>query len=140
MEKEHKQKEEVTGAPESDFVYEEDTENTHKDKKDAIEKLKEKLHICEEEKGKYLFQWQKDKADFINARKDDERRNLEVIKFAKEELLSEIIPVLDSFDMAMKSPAWGEVSKEWRTGVEYIHSQLTTVLQNHGIEEINPDK
>ena len=121
-----------------EVVFEDDEENISEDKKDAVKKLKEKLEKCEEEKNRYLTLWQKDKADFVNARKDDNRRNQEVIKFSKESVITEILPVLDSFEMAMKNPAWFEVSKEWRTGVEYIHSQLYTLLQNNGVEEINP--
>ncbi|MCK5059916.1 MAG: nucleotide exchange factor GrpE [Candidatus Pacebacteria bacterium] len=121
-----------------DVVFEEEYENTATEKKDAIGKLKERLRKCEEEKNRYLILWQKDKADFINARKDDEKRNLEVIKYAKESLVVEIFPVLDSFNMAMQNPVWNEVSKEWRVGVEYIYSQLQTALVNNGLEEIEP--
>ena len=113
-----------------DIVFEEDP-------RDLIKKLKEKLKTSESEKQKYLEGWQRDKADFVNARKDDERRSLEIIKFAKESLLDELIPVLDGFELAFKSPSWNSVSSEWRTGIEHIHSQLKTVLLNNGLTEID---
>jgi molecular chaperone GrpE len=59
--------------------------------------------------------------------------------FAKEDIATELIPVLDSFESAMKNKeAWEKVDKNWRVGVEYIHSQLITVLGNHGVTVINP--
>ncbi|MEK7180470.1 MAG: nucleotide exchange factor GrpE [Patescibacteria group bacterium] len=117
-----------------DVVFEEEEQNP----RDLIKKLKEKIKTSDTEKQKYLENWQRDKADFVNARKDDERRNTEVIKFAKESLVDEIIPVLDSFELAFRSPSWNSVAPEWRTGVEYIHSQLKTVLLNNGLTEIDP--
>lgn len=135
MDKENKKKEiqeeEETIEASEDVVFEEDS-------KDLIKKLKEKLKVSQGERQTYLEGWQRDKADFINARKDDERRNLDLLKFAKEGLLREIIPVLDSFELAIGDPSWDSVSLEWRTGVEHIHSQLKAVLSAHGVTEANP--
>ena len=130
-EKEPKEINQEISEETEDIVFEEDP-------RDLIKKLKEKIKVSESEKQKYLEGWQRDKADFVNARKDDERRNLEIIKFAKEGLVDEIIPVLDSFELAFRSPSWNSVAPEWRTGVEYIHSQLKTVLLNSGLTEIDP--
>jgi molecular chaperone GrpE len=42
--------------------------------------------------------------------------------------------------MAMKNrESWEAVSENWRKGVEYIYSQLKSILINNGVEEIcNP--
>ncbi|MDP2705459.1 MAG: nucleotide exchange factor GrpE [Patescibacteria group bacterium] len=135
MDKENKKKEmeeETESIQESeDVVFEEDP-------RDLIKKLKEKLKTAQEERQAYLEGWQRDKADFINARKDDEKRNVELLKFAKEGLIEEIIPVLDSFELAVKNPSWGSVSPEWQAGVEHIYSQLKNVLSTNGIAEVDP--
>ena len=130
-EKEPKEINQEISEETEDIVFEEDP-------RDLIKKLKEKIKVSESEKQKYLEGWQRDKADFVNARKDDERRNLEIIKFAKENLLDELIPVLNSFELAFKSPSWNSVSSEWRIGMEHIHSQLKTVFLNNGLTEIDP--
>src|SRR3989338_4076705 len=86
----------------------------------AVKKLREKLKICEQERQEYLSGWQRAKADLINARKRDEEGMRELAKFANEGLIVELIPVLDSFEMAMKNKeAWDKVEKNWRVGVEY---------------------
>jgi len=34
--------------------------------------------------------------------------------------------------------AWEKVDKNWRLGVEYIHTQLMKVLGENGLKEMNP--
>lgn len=106
---------------------------------DAVKKLKEKLKQANAEKQEYLVGWQRAKADLINARKRDEVERQEFIKFSNERLVESIVPVMESFDMAMANKeTWEKVDKNWRVGVEYIYSQLKKVLSDAGLEEINP--
>lgn len=106
---------------------------------DAIKKLKEKVKKLEAEKIEYLTGWQRSKADMINARKRDEDERKDYMKFANENLIADLMPALDSFDMAMgNKEAWEKVDKNWRVGVEYIYSQLFKALAENGLKEINP--
>jgi molecular chaperone GrpE len=105
---------------------------------DTIKKLREKLKKCETEKQEYLTGWQRAKADLINARKRDEADRLEFAKFANEQLIAELIPVLGSFELAMgNKEAWEKADKNWRTGIECIYTQLLKVLIDFGVKEIN---
>ncbi len=98
--------------------------------KDKIKKLREKLKKCEQEKREYLEGWQRMKADAVNEKK----RLLEQIASEREngrkEAVSLIIPVLDSFEMAFQGEAWDKVDDVWKKGVEYIHKQFESVLQD----------
>lgn len=106
---------------------------------DVIKKLRKKLNRCQKERGEYLTGWQRSKADFINAKRSFAEEKKEYISFAKENVLEEILPVVDSFDMAFANKKSLEsVDKNWRMGVEYIYSQLMTILENNGLEQINP--
>lgn len=108
-------------------------------KEEATPSIEEQLKKALEEKQEYLSGWQKDKAEFINARKRDEQSQKEFIKYANETLISELFPVLDSFNMAMgNKEVWEKVDKNWRMGVEYIAAQLKKVLEDHGLTEIDP--
>ncbi len=109
---------------------------------ETIKKLRAKLKTAVEEKQQYLNGWQKDKAEFINARKRDDEAKQEFLKFAKQGVLEDILPVLDSFDMAMgkngaegnaQAQAWESVSKEWRAGVEGIYNQLVAILSKNDV-------
>jgi len=106
---------------------------------EIIKKLREKLKKAESEKTEYLTGWQRAKADFINARKRDEADRAEFMKYANEGLVGDLIPVLESFDMAISNKeSWEKVDKNWRVGVEYIYNQLKKVLGENGWKEINP--
>jgi len=110
-----------------------------KDAATQISKLKEKLKACEKEKQEYLDGWQRARADFVNLRKRDEEEKKEYIKFASERVIDDMIPVLDSFEMAFANKeAWEKADKNWRMGVEYIHSQLRAILEKNGLVDINP--
>ncbi|MEI6345979.1 MAG: nucleotide exchange factor GrpE [bacterium] len=104
-----------------------------------LKDLRDKLKKCEAEKLDYLTGWQRTKADMVNARKRDEERQKELVKYANEELILDILPVLDSFDMARANKeAWEKVDKNWRMGIEHIQSQILGVLQKNGLTELNP--
>ena len=41
--------------------------------------------------------------------------------------------------MAMPNKeVWEKADKNWRTGVEYIYSQLRSALEKNGLKEVNP--
>ncbi len=105
----------------------------------TVKTLKEKLKKAIEEKQEYLNLWQRDKAEFVNARKRDQDAQKDFARFSNENLISELIPVLDSFHMAMgNKEVWEKADKNWRIGVEYIAQQLTKVLTDFGLKEIDP--
>ncbi len=132
MNEDNELKVEVDENIDDSVVVEENTEA-------AVKDLREKLKKALAEKQEYLTGWQKDKAEFINARKRDEESQKDFIKYSNEGLISELFPVLDSFNMAMgNKEVWEKVDKNWRTGVEYIATQLKKVLEDHGLKEIDP--
>jgi len=119
---------------EDDVVLERDNEYTPKEPAEVIAKLRLKLKACEQEKQEYLDGWQRAKADFINARKQEELSRKELVTFSNEHLISDLIPVLDSFDMAMGNKvAWEQAPKEWRMGIEYIYTQFLSILSQSGL-------
>ena len=106
---------------------------------DHIKLLKQKLREVTEEKQEYLDGWQRLKADFANFKKREEEGKEEFIKFARENLIADLLPVLESFQMAFANKeAWGNVDPAWRVGVEYIHTQLSQVLEGHGLTVEDP--
>jgi molecular chaperone GrpE len=105
--------------------------------KDKLRKLKDQLKEVQAEKQEYLTNWQRERADFINYKKDELARKNESANYVKEKFLIDLLPVLDAYDMAfMNKEAWEKVDKNWRVGVEYIYQQLTKTLGEHGLEEI----
>lgn len=120
-----------------DFVFEEDDESDSPDER--IKRLKKKIKELSKEKQEYLDGWQRAKADYINYRKDQDKMRQEIVKFAKEDLLMELLQLADSFEMAFANKeAWNAAPENWRKGIEYIYSQLQSIFKFNGMEEINP--
>ncbi|MEK9154086.1 MAG: nucleotide exchange factor GrpE [Patescibacteria group bacterium] len=99
-----------------------------------LKKLHQELDEVKKERQEYLDGWQRCKADSVNARKDAEVRAVRSAEILREALVHDIIPALDSFDMAAGSEAWTEVNDGWRNGMEHVRGQLVDALQGHGIE------
>lgn len=101
--------------------------------------LREKLRDCVKDKQEYLDGWQRLKADFVNFKKRNEEEKEYFLKFSREGIITDLLPVLESFQMAFSNKeAWEKVDPSWRTGVEHIHTQLTQVLTGYGLTELNP--
>ena len=93
--------------------------------KEKLKKLREELKACQKEKAEYLAGWQRAKADFINARKDEERARAEFLKYSEEKTLYDILAVADSLELAMRlKPS---------EGMEQIYSQLREFLKSRGV-------
>ncbi len=125
------EKDDVTFEPEED--HDEETPLA------KIKKLKDELKTARKERDEYLTGWQRAKADFINARTEEEKSRAEFLKSANKELILDILASADSFDMAFANKeSWEKVDKNWRTGVEYIYSQLLNTLEQYGLKQLNP--
>jgi molecular chaperone GrpE len=116
---------------EADYNHEEDIVLEEHSVNDSLKKLREKLKICISEKQEYLGGWQRTKADFVNFKKGEETRRKDLIKFSKEDFIENILPVLDSLNMALDSDSGND-------GMEQIKGQLEGILKKEGVEEMNP--
>ena len=106
-------------------------------KKDRLEDLKEKLKACQKLKDEYLAGWQSARADFLNYKKEAMERISEILEYGKEEFILKILPVLDSFDRAIKEVRSMESEeKELVKGFLQIKKQLKNFLQDQGLKEI----
>ena len=100
-------------------------------------KNKRKLKACEVDKVEYLAGWQRSKADSINARKEEEERRKDIVKFSEKSLLLELINLADSFDgLYANKEGWERIEKNWRQGMEHLRSQLMNVMKSRGVEVI----
>lgn len=80
---------------------------------------------------------QRIQADSENYRKQTEKRIQEIIQFASQNMILQILPILDNFELALKNS--NANPKDFTKGVELIHSQLFTVLENQGVKPIKTE-
>lgn len=80
----------------------------------------------------YLNGWKRAQADLVNYRADERKRFGEFAKFSQEALLRDLITVLDSFTLALRSTPEGEAKR----GMLLIRSQLEETGKKYGLEKI----
>lgn len=107
--------------------------------KDKIKDLRDKLKEKTEEAKNNLDGWQRARAELVNKEKQIQLERTEIYKQAAANILEDVIPVLDSYEMARKNKeAWEKVESNWRVGIEYIFQQLVTVTENSGLKKVEP--
>jgi molecular chaperone GrpE len=99
-----------------------------------LKKLRTELKEAQQKASENLAGWQREKADSINARKDALREAQRAVEREKESFVYDLLPVLDSFDMAFAGGAFEAMSSEWQQGMKHIQNQLLGVLESHGIQ------
>ena len=114
----------MTKPDKIEYIDEQDSDSFDK----KLKKTKDKLKICEKERAEYLAGWQRAKADYINLQREHEQKIADYFKFANEGLILELLPVLDSFEAAIKN------GKD--EGIKQLYNQLLSILKNNGLEEI----
>ncbi|MFA6257508.1 MAG: nucleotide exchange factor GrpE [Candidatus Paceibacterota bacterium] len=117
-----------------EFEFNEDGEE---DLKKTLKKFRADLKVCKAEKEEYLTGWQKERADFVNYRKQEEDRKALFSEAMRERILTRFLSVIDSFNMAFANKeAWEKVDENWRKGVEYIYAQMNTIFEEYGVKTI----
>ncbi len=105
------------------------------DKNKLKEKFEEKIERLEKERDEYLSGWQRVQADYKNREREIEEYKKDIIKFANANFIKDLLPVLDGYDMARSNKEmWESVEANWRTGIEYLFSQLLKILENNGVQ------
>ena len=100
-------------------------ENINPDKND--------LEECQKKAEEYLNGWKRERADFLNYKKDEIRRFEELARFSSEDILKQLTGVLDSFDLGLAAL---EKAGKAEKGIYMIRSQLEDILKQRGLERI----
>jgi molecular chaperone GrpE len=104
-----------------------------KDLKKDNNSKEDKLAKLEQEKEEYLNGWKRAKADLINYKKEEAERLENFAKFSNEVLMTELLVILDSFELGLSVVAENDPA---RKGMELIKSQLEEALRKNGLERI----
>jgi molecular chaperone GrpE len=75
-------------------------------------------------------------ADFENYRKRVVREQTALVERSTEGLLEQLLPVLDSFELAVRNLEGGDVDEKVRKGIELVYAELTSVIERAGLERI----
>ncbi|OGN27746.1 MAG: nucleotide exchange factor GrpE [Candidatus Yanofskybacteria bacterium RIFCSPLOWO2_01_FULL_49_17] len=87
-----------------------------------------KQQTAEEKTEEYLNNWKRERADFLNYKKDEARRVEEFVKFANKDLILEMIELVDDLEIASK-----EVPG---VGLEQVTKKFQDLFKKYGVERI----
>ncbi len=78
-------------------------------------------------------------AELINYRKRKDEETANIMKYANQDLITELLPLVDNFERAIKQASNSgnpEISK-YLTGFQMMYTNLLSILEKFGVEEIN---
>ena len=124
-----------------EFEFNDDGEE---DLKKTLKKFRADLKICKKENYElnatsieYLTGWQKERAEFINYKKQEEDRKANFSETMRERILTRFLTVADSFNVAFTNKeAWEKIDENWRKGVEHIYNQMNIIFEEYGVKPI----
>ena len=100
------------------------------------EEFKKEIEKYKKLKEEYLANWQRERADFLNYKKEELLRMGEIVSYASTDLILKIIPILDNFELAEKNISSEVKNNEEIKGLLQIKNQLEDFLKKQGVEEI----
>lgn len=77
---------------------------------------------------------QRTQAEFQNYQKRVDKEKAEFVKYAKAELVYKVLPILDTFEIALKSISDKE---KFVKGMEMVYAQLFSTLESEGLKPID---
>lgn len=75
-------------------------------------------------------------AEFDNYRKRTLKEKMDISKYAGEELLKDILPVMDDFERALKHMESSANYEGMKEGIDLIYVKLSDFLKRNGVNEI----
>jgi molecular chaperone GrpE len=112
-----------------------DTDNEKANKNDIDDKLADLEGQIAESKDKYLRLY----SEFENYRRRTAREKIELIDTASEGIMTELLPVLDDFERALKSTEDGSDEQSVREGLDLIYHKFKKILEQKGLKNMNSE-
>ena len=95
-----------------------------------IEKLKNQA-------DEYLNGWKRAQADYINYKKDENKRVQDLMQFANQGIILELMEVLDNLNTAVvKAPPDIQEKEDWFNGLNGVQKIMEDLLKKYGVEKI----
>ena len=132
MSKEQNIKEEISGENE-ETKQPEENDLTTEDREEVQEAKEDLKQLLDDANDKYVRLY----ADFVNYKKIADRNKEELLKYANEEIITDILTVIDHLELALHHSSEGETSSSLAEGVNLTLKELINVLEKHGLVTID---
>ncbi|MBM7554713.1 nucleotide exchange factor GrpE [Thalassobacillus pellis] len=138
MAKDNKHEQEV--ILETEDNEQEETSREEELEQEVIEEEQEgsdsELEKLKQEKDELQNRLLRLQADYDNFRRRSLKERESDRKYKSQELVTELVPVLDNFERALKVEVSGDSAKGFVDGMKMVYQQFKTALEKEGVEEI----
>jgi molecular chaperone GrpE len=102
----------------------------------ASDKIVGEVRVVEEKLAEMQDKYIRLSAEFDNYRKRTLREKMEMSKYAGEDLLLKIIPIMDDFERALTHMDTATDCTAMKSGIDLIYSKFSEFLKQNGVKEI----
>jgi molecular chaperone GrpE len=99
----------------------------------TIDELQKRLDEKNKEYEELYDRFLRATADFENFKKRAEKEKIDRIKFANEDLVRELLPIVDNLERALASSESSKDTESIRKGIEIILEQVLKTLKKFGL-------
>jgi len=108
-------------------------------KNEGVASLQKALAEEKEKSEKYLTNWQRAQADFVNFKRRTEQERAEISNFANSTLILNLLPVLDDLERALGHINDDVEGSPWVDGIKLIYKKMKSTLEAQGLAEIDAE-
>ena len=76
-------------------------------------------------------------ADLINYRNRKEKETEDLLKYANEDIVLELLPILDNFERAIKMDSANETQSKFLNGFKLVYDQVGKTLEHFEVKSID---
>jgi len=105
----------------------------------TLEDVKTLLQKEKEEAQRFLANWQRAEADFVNYKRRAEQERADATRLANAALIINVLPVLDDLERALASLDIQLIGLTWFDGIRLIYRKLLLVLESAGVSQIEAE-
>ena len=80
---------------------------------------------------------QRERADFANYRRRNESERADYARYAKAEVITKLLEVLDNFDRALETVPGDLGEQPWVEGIWLVERKLRQILADEGLREVS---
>ena len=111
------------------------TKQEHKKEKSEIENKDNKIKELNDKTKELTNSLQHLQAEFENYKKRVEKEKENLINYASQNLIIKLLPIVDSFESALKNH---KDKNKFLEGMKLVFSQFYLTLEKEGLKQINP--
>lgn len=102
-----------------------------------MEKLHSEINQLKEEVNQWKDKFLRKMAEFDNYKKRVEQDQLQLIKYANEKLIKDLLPVIDDFERTLSFSKEELKNNSILQGVEMVYNKLMKILTDYGLKKID---